>query len=304
MATVVVQQQSIRHSSTPPPLSPALSLNTGLRTPTPVPNKHLPVCPTGPAPSIKDLERAAAVGKVGPSGQVTSVLYPPDGFDKLSNSPPIYSIDATTLAVALEHLSRQPLPEPKQVFPWLHGLHPSNQIQLAFFVNRKKSLRRLPRCLRGITVVKVGGDLTRSRIKGAVSPGEVLAVTCPEFIEADPPEGFSVRNFQIQTAKLATLSDIVVYGDDNVPETETIALAEQIALAQQNWRLRNDPGQETPFFNTFVLSSESETYGISRLDVHLTPCTGTFREVEAKHPDLISVDSLGHMTGYVMDFCK
>ncbi|GAD97108.1 pps1 dual specificty phosphatase [Paecilomyces variotii No. 5] len=279
MATVVVQQQSIRHSSTPPPLSPALSLNAGIRTPTPVPNKHLPICPTGPAPLVKDIDRS----KTGVSGQLTSALYPPDGFDKLSDSPPIYSIDVDTLKEALDHLSTQPLPEPKHVFPWLHGLHPNNQIQLAFFANRKKSVRRAPRCLRGMTIVKVGGDLSKARIKGAVSPGEVLAVTSSDFLEADPAEGFSVRNFQIQTAKMASLSDIVVYGDDNVPEAETIALAEQIALAQQNWRLRNDPAQETPLYNTFVLSS-------------------TFREVEERHPDLISVDRRGHLTGRVMDF--
>ncbi|KAJ9269838.1 hypothetical protein DTO212C5_4012 [Paecilomyces variotii] len=280
MATVVVQQQSIRHSSTPPPLSPALSLNAGIRTPTPVPNKHLPLCPTGPAPLVKDIDRSS---KTSASGQVTSVLYPPDCFDKLSDSPPIYSIDVDTLAEALDHLSTQPLPEPKHVFPWLHGLHPDNQIQLAFFANRKKSARRPPKCLRGMTIVKVGGDLSRSRLKGAVSPGEVLAVMSSDFLEADPAEGFSVRNFQIQTAKIATLSDIVVYGDDNVPETETIALAEQMSLAQQNWRLRNDPAQETPLFNTFVLSS-------------------TFREVEERHPDLICVDRQGHLTGRVMDF--
>lgn len=269
MATVVVQQQSIRHSSTPPPLSPALSLNAGIRTPTPVPNKHLPLCPTGPAPLVKDIDRSS---KTSASGQVTSVLYPPDCFDKLSDSPPIYSIDVDTLAEALDHLSMQPLPEPKHVFPWLHGLHPDNQIQLAFFANRKKSARRPPKCLRGMTIVKVGGDLSRSRLKGAVSPGEVLAVMSSDFLEADPAEGFSVRNFQIQTAKIATLSDIVVYGDDNVPETETIALAEQMSLAQQNWRLRNDPAQETPLFNTFVLSSRFSDPFLFWFKYHLTPC--------------------------------
>lgn len=104
--------------------------------------------------------------------------------------------------------------------------------------------------------MKAGGDLTTSRLKGAVSPGEVLAPSGTEFPLADPPEGFSVRNFQIQTAKLSSLSDIVVYGEDGIDEMELIALAERFAIAQQDWRLKYDPGQETPLFNTFILSSK------------------------------------------------
>lgn len=258
MATVVVQQQSLRHSSTPPPPTPALNLNSRPRTPTPIPNKHLPICPTGPAPNSNGrvTPPVSPRAKSGSSVQSSSLLYPPDNFRRLCNSPPIYSIDISTLSAALDHLARQPLPEPKHVFPWLHGLHPENQIQLAFFVNRKRSLRRPPKCLRGLTIVKAGGDLTTSRLKGAVSPGEVLAPSGTEFPLADPPEGFSVRNFQIQTAKLSSLSDIVVYGEDGIDEMELIALAERFAIAQQDWRLKYDPGQETPLFNTFILSSK------------------------------------------------
>ncbi|KAL2221839.1 hypothetical protein M432DRAFT_600609 [Thermoascus aurantiacus ATCC 26904] len=288
MATVVVQQQSVRHSSPSPPPSPALNLNSRPRTPTPIPNKHLPICPTGAACAPGNSNGCVTPpisprSKSGSSVQPSSLLYPPDNFRQLCNSPPIYSIDISALAAALDHLARQPLPEPKQVFPWLHGLHPENHIQLAFFVNRKRSLRRPPKCWRGLTIVKAGGDLTKSRLKGAVSPEEVLAPSGTEFLQADPPEGFSVRNFQIQTAKLASLSDIVVYGEDGMGEMELISLAERFAIAQQDWRIKYDPGQETPLFNTFILSS-------------------TFREVEEKHPDLVAIDSQGQITGRVMDF--
>lgn len=126
MATVLVQQQSIRHSATPPPISPALSLNVRPRTPTSIPNKHIPVCPPGSAPS--------AISPVEQTGiSLTSLLYPPDRFNKISHSPPVYSIDGATLVAALDHLATQPLPDPKQVFPWLHGLHPFNGVQSAFF---------------------------------------------------------------------------------------------------------------------------------------------------------------------------
>lgn len=213
----------------------------------------------------------------------TSLLYPPDPFEKLSKSPPIYSIDATTLAAAIDHLATHPLPEPRYIFPWLHGLHPENHLQLAFFVNRRPSRRRIPKCLKGLTIVKLGGDLTRARLKGAVPPEEVLASQGTAFIQADPREGFSVRNFHIQTAKLAPLSDIVIYGEDGVDRADLITLAERFAIAQEDWRIKHDPALETPLFNTFVLSSP-------------------FHEIEKKYPGLVAVDSRCQVIGKVMDF--
>jgi dual specificity MAP kinase phosphatase len=100
--------------------------------------------------------------------------------------------------------------------------------------------------------VKYGGNLTKSRIKGAVAPDEILSKSA--FIDADPQEGFSVRNFHIQVAKLAPLSDIVVYGEDGIKGADLLSLALEISNAQKEWRMRFDPGQETPLFNTFALS--------------------------------------------------
>jgi dual specificity MAP kinase phosphatase len=251
MATVVVQQQSSRHS-TQSSVSPTLNLNAGPKTQTSIPNKHLPVCQPGSVPRV--ISPVSSTRHNG--GTQTSLLYPPRLFGKLSKFPPVYSIDVITLFAALDHLATQPLPDPKYVFPWLHGLHPDNRLQLTFFVNRKRSLRRIPKSFRGITIIKAGGDLSRARLKGAISPAEVLALSGTSFIEADPPEGFSVRNFHIQTAKLAPLSDIVVYGEDDVDRSGLIGLAQKFAIAQENWRLENDPTHEPHLFNTFVLSSE------------------------------------------------
>jgi dual specificity MAP kinase phosphatase len=187
-------------------------------------------------------------------------------LNKLSRCPPVYEIDGATLSAALDHLATQPLPEPSQVFPWLHGLHPENAMQLAFFVNRKRSLRRIPKCLRAMTLVKVNGDLTRSVLKGAVLLDEVLAPPGWAFLEADPPDGFSVRNFHIQTAKLAPLSDIVVYGE-GVDKLQLLDAAENLARAQLNWRKVYDPAQETPLFNTFVLSSKFSRHSFTHADI-------------------------------------
>ena len=106
-------------------------------------------------------------------------------------------------------MATQPLPHPEQVFPWMHGLHAENQIQLAFFASRRKSVRKVPRCLRGLSIVKTGGNLQTSKLKGAIAPDELLAPAprdSPTFIECDPKDGFSVRNFQIQACKLAMVS--------------------------------------------------------------------------------------------------
>lgn len=278
MATVVVQHQAIRHSATPPPVSPALSLNVVRpRTPTTIPNKHIPICPPGTAPQ--------PISPIEPAGSsLTSLLYPPDRFKKLSKSPPVYSIDGATLAAALDHLATQPLPDPKQVFPWLHGLHPFNAVQSAFFVDRKRSLRRIPKCLRSLTLVSLEGDVaTKSRLRGAVALDEILDPSGSEFIDADPIYGFSVRNFHIQTAKLAPLSDVVIYAGKGTSTALLMEAAQRVAIAQQNWRMKHGLAQETPLFNTFILSD-------------------SFEEIEQRYEDLVAIDSEGQVTGKVMDF--
>ncbi|KAI9045220.1 tyrosine/serine/threonine protein phosphatase PPS1 [Aspergillus affinis] len=279
MATVVVQQQTLRHSTPPPTgISPALNLN---RHPSPIPNKHLPVCPTGPSPITS--QTSSPVARLENGDQTSSLLYPPDAFVQISESPRFYALKPEPLAAALEYCASLPLPDPSLVFPWLHGLHPENHLQLGFFTNRKRSLRRTPHCWRGITIVKVGGDLSRARLKGAVSPEEILTPSGFEFIPVDPREGFSVRNFQIQTAKLAPLSDIVVYGDEDVSYRQLLDAAEQIVTAQSRWREQNDPNYTLPVYNTFVLSCP-------------------FSEIEQSTPNLVAVNSRGQLTGQTMDF--
>jgi dual specificity MAP kinase phosphatase len=253
-------------SPTPPP---QLSINTSQRgTPAPIPNKHIPFCSPGPRPATRQLDTPPASP---PSStqiiETTSLTYPPNAADKVFNDPPVYCIRADDLSQALDHIATQPLPSTKQVFPWLHGLHAENQLQLAFFIARKRSLRRTPKCIRGLTIVKAGGDLSHSRLKGAIAPEELLrpaqhsrskhAHAEPEFIDADPKEGFSVRNFQIQACKMATVSDIVVYGDGQTPREEVARLAKRIAKAQTAWQLKMEgPDGGARLFNTFILSGE------------------------------------------------
>jgi dual specificity MAP kinase phosphatase len=254
MAAAVASYPSMpRPSSTPPP---HLSLNTSSRgTPAPIPNKHIPVCPHGGLPATPPASPPRQDSLI----ETSSILYPPDAYcSKYSDDPQLYTITADHLAQALEHIATQPLPNPEQVFPWMHGLHADNQIQLAFFSSRRRSGRKLPTCIRTITIVKTGGNLSSSKLKGAIASDEILESVSsdnPQFIECDPREGFSVRNFQIQTCKMATVSDIIVYGDHKTKPEDTIALAQKISKAQRQHEAQN--GLQPYLFNTFMLSGKS-----------------------------------------------
>lgn len=142
----------------------------------------------------------------------------------------------------------------------------------------------MPKCLRGITLVKTGGNLNVSKLKGAIAPDEILDSSSgetPTFIECDPRDGFSVRNFQIQACKLAMVSDIIIYGDQKTHPNETIALAQKISNAQRQYEARN--GFPRCLFNTFMLSD-------------------SFNIVQEKYPDVVATDATGEMTGKVVDF--
>jgi dual specificity MAP kinase phosphatase len=291
MATLVVQQQQapLRQSPTPPPLGAALTLNIP-RTSTPVPNKHIPYCPAGsPPPTSQTVTPPNSPPAKSSTAHSRSVLHPSSSHIKLLNNPPVFGIDAKTLSSALDQVSKNPIPDPHQVFPWLHGLHAENQIQLAFFVAKKKWLRRTPKCLRAITIVKAGGDLSRSRLKGSVAPDEILSL-CENidkgFLECDPREGFSVRNFHIQAAKIARVSDIIIYGDDTTDQRIIKSVAERTSVVQRKWRKELEAsGQCLEHFNTFVLT---------------TP----FEELERDYPELVAVDSAGKSTSQAMDFLQ
>ena len=108
-------------------------------------------------------------------------------------------------------------------------------------------------------MVKAGGDLSKSRLKGAISAKEMLSPSNskdPSFLEVDPKDGFSVRNFQIQTAKMALVSDIVIYGDSTARLDDVQNLAKRIARAQSSHQGKLERcGSENPKFSTFVVSS-------------------------------------------------
>lgn len=291
MATMTIEQHPVRQSPTPPPQTPALTIDTSKHGSGPIPNKHIPYCSPGPAPGP---QQALVTPPATPPTrhsvlQPFSLLHPPSHHTKVHHSPPVFSIDPSTLAKALDNQAKQQLPETKDVFPWLHGLHPNNQVQLAFFIARRKSVRATPKCLRGITIVKVGGDLTKSKLKGALADDEILTSHVrgtPCFLDADPKEGFSVRNFQIQATKMAMVSDVVIYRDNSSSEADALELARRISSAQRACEGNPMFTEKDPTsFHTFVINGE-------------------FEEFEQQHPELVAIDSEGNSTGEVMDFSQ
>ena len=290
MATMTIAETPIRQSPTPPPHPPSLTIDTSKQSSGPIPNKHIPYCSPGPAPGAQQeapVTPPATPPTKNATIQLLSFLHPADAHSRINKSPPVYSINAATLAKALDYQATQQLPEATQIFPWLHGLHPNNQVQLAFFIARRKSIRATPKCLRGITIVKVGEDLTQSKLKGALAEEELLVAQnkgAPAFLEVDPKEGFSVRNFQIQATKMAMVSDIVLYRDEHTSEKQLYELAKKFSNAQRAYeQKRMFTDEDTPGYNTFVVSSD-------------------FREFEEKHPQIVSIDSQGRATDQAMDF--
>ncbi|KAL8941590.1 MAG: hypothetical protein Q9216_002141 [Gyalolechia sp. 2 TL-2023] len=289
MAAVAIAQPPPRQTPTPPPQAPSLSLDTSDLEHGAIPNKHLPYCSPGPAPLPQNAPATPPASPPTPQPESPThfVLHPPHAHPRLCVSPPVYAIQPVTLAEAIHQSASRELPEPKHVFPWLHGLHPENQIQLAFFTARKRALRNVPRCFRGVTIIKAGGNLTRCKVKGALAPQEILSSEAGHddtFPEIDPTEGFSVRNFHIQACKMATVSDIVVYRDDDVSEKDLYRLAKMLSKAQKTWRVKNTIGeQDLPRFHVFIVSCP-------------------FSKFEFQYPELVATDSEGQSRGDLLDF--
>ena len=293
MATIALTRPMPPHraSSGVPSLNSAINvdvdamgtqtMSTHSQTVAPVPNKHIPVCPPGPPVASATPSPSPPPDETERSRQ--SLLFPPDLYPRLERDElSLYTIDPAGVAEALDYIARQPLPDPSLVFPWFHGLHPGNHMQQSFFSQRRRLMRKTPCCLRGVTLVKADGQLQKARLKGAIAPDEFLQLgDNAEFLDADPKEGFSVRNFQIQAAKTAMTSDIIVYGDD---AAAVQALGWHIATAQKNWREKHDQeGTLLPVYNTFV-------------------CTADFSVFEESFPHIVASNSEGRVTGSVIDF--
>ena len=99
---------------------------------------------------------------------------------------------------------------------------------------------------------------------------------------------------------MATVSDVVVYGDLETARGEVEEVARRIARAQGAWQKRTDASAGGRLFNTFVLTGELRTVRLMGFAADLF--ADEYSIVETDHPDIVALDSEGCMTNKVMDF--
>ncbi|KAL1918033.1 uncharacterized protein VTP21DRAFT_3299 [Calcarisporiella thermophila] len=209
----------------------------------------------------------------------------------ICDNPSIYGVTASYYFEIQDLYHRTPLPN-DILFPWLHGVDGKNYHQNLFFNVTKVEIPQH----RGLTVVHGGDDVRRCSIVGSVLPGEILAsataATPPpsvdavssnadeqqptdqrNFVQSENSEPLiNLRNFKIQVAKYALISDIVVYGENGVDE-KVLEIAKQISWAQQ--ALRADPSTRP------------------KLEYHTFVITDPFSVIEEQFPSLVLLDSKG-----------
>lgn len=79
----------------------------------------------------------------------------------------------------------------------------------------------------------------------------------PEFIDVDPTDGISLRNFHIQVAKWATVSDIVFYVSDEALRSKMNRFALLVSRAQIALQKANP---QIPLYSTFVVEDPIEKF--------------------------------------------
>lgn len=216
-----------------------------------------------------------------------SLLYPPDGHHELA--PNIRALSAADLDLALKTCSRGSLPESSTVFPWLHGIHPQNSDQREFFRLPRDTKCSVPTTYRGITIVNAreGSDIDLGRLANSVESRTFLSGEHSRsgsiFMTGDPVWGVGLRNFHIQCAKIATLSDIVIYDPacTGSATKESLALAGRLVAAQKHFR--EQQLGHLPEYNTFIL-------------------TDPFGVIETGYPHLVATMNDGTSTGRDPDF--
>ncbi|CAG8620606.1 13292_t:CDS:2 [Dentiscutata erythropus] len=199
-----------------------------------------------------------------------------DAFPLVNEDPPIRALTASQYYLIHETYYSTPLPN--DLFPWLHGIDGTNPIQNSFFGLRIQEECPVP-IHRGVTVVQAE-EMSRSQLVGSVLPTDILDYGDPDdpeddcsvrgFLKITDSEGINLRNFKIQVAKYATISDIIVYGENGLNEN-VLNIAKRMAWAQQNFREENPNILE---YEVFVI---------------IEP----FPLFEEEYPELVAIDSQG-----------
>ncbi|KAI5284440.1 tyrosine/serine/threonine protein phosphatase pps1 [Ascosphaera aggregata] len=222
------------------------------------------------------------------TARVPSLLYPPTQYPCHPRVKGAFSIDISQLAEALRHIATIPLLDRNVIFPWMHEFPP-------MYDNDGTENLEIPppESLRSIIIIKAGGDLTKSKLKGAIDASEIVDDSMSRFrSDAEMVEG-KVRHFKLQTQKFANVSDIVIYGDEDTTTCEIETLASIIIDCQHHANQgyqgaaesRNESPSKNCRFHTFILSSP-------------------FPEICEKYPELVYIDSAQNYTTHAIDMLE
>ncbi|KAI5305257.1 autophagy protein [Ascosphaera pollenicola] len=222
------------------------------------------------------------------------VLYPPTAYPRHPGLAGAYSIDIDQLANALTQLAKLPLLDKSEIFPWMHVFPPIHEGSSFTSLDDgdgdgdddesvvEEELRP-PQSLRSIMLLKAGGDLTKSKLKGTVDACEIVDDCMTRFrSDAEMVEG-KIRHFKLQTQKFANVSDIIIYGDEDTTSFQIDNLAARIIDCQHHAN-QKFPKTRSDYrrFNTFILSS-------------------SFQDVCRKYPELVYIDSAQNLTPHAID---
>jgi dual specificity MAP kinase phosphatase len=252
--------------------------------------------PTAPSPFAPPSSPLSPVAST-PVGIGSPTSF--DVFPLISDDPPVRALNGLQYYHIHETEYTRRMPD-ETLFPWLHGVDVRNHQQNLFFgVDESTAPQH-----RGVTIVQADASaiacglassspqyslssqssttfsspsqapMRRCQLVGAVLPHEILNPKTPDkeirgFLRVKDQDGINLRNFKSQVVRYATVSDIIVYGENGLDES-VLEIAKQMAYAQHLIREQRPNGLE---YETFVIVGElSLFFAVSGLQCLATDC--------------------------------
>ncbi|CAE6429245.1 unnamed protein product [Rhizoctonia solani] len=216
-----------------------------------------------------------------------------ESFAPIDTSAKVDTVSNDVIAVRSSRVdSVSDIPSPVSVAST--SLESTSTAPTSVVVPSQKSIKHKKRRSRA----RLQGGARRCLLQSAMSPLEILndGDEPPEFVKPRVPDGISLRNFGIQVATYATISDIVVYSPRGATRAAT-ELARRIKLAverkaEERWvRMRSankiTNEEEGP-------GAEGEIgYGTGLLAYNVFVVTDSFDVFERQYPHLVAVNTKG-----------
>ncbi|CAE6427188.1 unnamed protein product [Rhizoctonia solani] len=227
-----------------------------------------------------------------------------ESFAPIDTSAKVDTVSNDVIAVRSSRVdSVSELPSPVSVAST--SLESTSTAPTSVVVPSQKSIKHKKRRSRS----RLHTGARRCLLQSAMSPHEILddGEEHAEFVKPRVPDGISLRNFGIQVATYATISDIVVYSPRGATRAAT-ELARRIKLAverkaEERWvRMRSankiTNEEEGP-------GTEGEIgYGTGLLAYNVFVVTDSFDVFERQYPHLVAVNGKGRELNRIDFFAR